>query len=108
YSYPVFKIPRSAKMRFATLSAGEEQVRTLALTEVKGVELQNPSSPHMSASVIRVNDIAKTFWEIDALGLETTQPKFVEGQREFDFWERAFVDYDGHLIVLYEIVSKKN
>ena len=33
YSYPVFKIDPEATLRFATLSAGPEQVRTMALTE---------------------------------------------------------------------------
>ncbi|MEM7586029.1 MAG: VOC family protein [Acidobacteriota bacterium] len=105
YSYPVFKIPQEAKIRFATLSAGSEQIRTLALTEVTGMELPKPGQPLMSAAVIRSADIERDFRRIEALGLETTEPKFVEG-REFDFRERAFVDFDGHLIVLYQIVEE--
>ena len=104
YSYPVFRIAPEAKIRFATLSAGDEQVRTLALTEVRGMELPKPGVPLMTASVIRSRDIQEDFREIEALGLETTAPKFVEGG-EFSFWERAFVDFDGHLIVLYQIVE---
>ncbi len=102
YSYPVFRIPPEAKIRFATLSAGKEQIRTLALTEVTGIELPKPEIPFRSTAVIRTRDIERDFRRIEALGLETTEPKFVDG-REFDFWERAFVDFDGHLIVLYQI-----
>ncbi|MEM7049252.1 MAG: VOC family protein [Acidobacteriota bacterium] len=108
YSYPVFKIDRDAKIRFATLSAGTEQVRTLALTEVRGMELPEAGRPLMSAAVIRSRNLERDFERLEALGLETTAPKFVTGQ-EFSFWERAFIDYDGHLVVLYEIVeSEKN
>ena len=43
YSHPVFEIDHQATMRFAVLST-ETQVRTMALTEVKGIEL--PPVPH--------------------------------------------------------------
>ena len=102
YSYPVFKIDPAAKLRFVTLSAPPEQIRTLALTEVTGIELPRRSLPHLTASVIRVNDIEATFEKILALDLEVTETKYAGGT-EFKFWERAFVDYDGHLIVLYQI-----
>ena len=75
YSYPVFKIDPSAKIRFATLSAGPAQVRTMALTEVTGMELPKPGRPHMTASVIRVDDLEGTFKKLEALGLETVPPK---------------------------------
>ena len=104
YSYPVFQVPAEAKIRFATLSAGSKQVRTLALTEVRGVDLPAPGRPLMTASVIRSRDIERDFAAIEKLGLSTTEPKTVEG-REFSFVERAFVDFDGHLIVLYEILD---
>lgn len=107
YSYPVFRIPRDAQLRFATLSAGTEQVRTLALTEVRGAELPEPpdaGTPFRTASVIRVDDIEATFEKIEDLGLDTTEAKYAGGT-DFFFWERAFVDYDGHLIVLYQIAE---
>lgn len=105
YSYPVFKIDPAATIRFATLSAGTEQVRTLGLTEVKGIELPGPSVPRRSATVIRTADIERDFARLEALGLETTEPKFVELTESYHFWERAFTDFDGHLIVLYQVVE---
>lgn len=104
YSYPVFNIDPKAKIRFATLSAGPEQVRTMALTEVTGMELPKPGRPFMTASVIRVGDIEDTFGKLEALGLKTVPPKIAERPGEFKFVEQAFVDFDGHLIVLYQML----
>ncbi len=102
YSYPVFKIPKEAKIRFATLSS-PTQVRTLALTEVTGIELPKPSAPLMTAGVIKVDDLPAVMAKIEALGLEITAPKVDEGT-DFTFREQAFIDFDGHLMVLYQIL----
>lgn len=104
YSYPVFKIDPAAKIRFATLSAGSEQVRTMALTEVTGIELPKPGTPLMTATVIRVKDLDATFERLEALGVETVPGTMAERPGEFRFKERAFVDFDGHLIVLYQLL----
>lgn len=104
YSYPVFKIPKEAKIKFATLSS-PTQVRTMALTEVTGVELPKPQAPLMSAAVIRVDDLSGVIEKVKALGLETTKAK-IAGGNEFEFVEQAFIDFDGHLIVLYQPLTK--
>ena len=105
YSYPVFRIDPVAKVRFATLSAGTEQIRTMAMTEIKGIELPKPGRPLTTATVIRVNDIDGTMKRIEALGLETVEPTIAERPGEFRFKEQAFIDFDGHLIVLYQILE---
>jgi catechol 2,3-dioxygenase-like lactoylglutathione lyase family enzyme len=104
YSYPVFKIDPDADIRFGTLSAGTEQIRTMALTEVKGMELPKPGRPLMTATVIRVDELDATFEKLEALGVETVPGKIAERPGEFRFKERAFIDFDGHLIVLYELL----
>ncbi len=104
YSYPVFNIDPEAKIRFATLSAGPEQVRTMALTEITGMELPKPGRPFMTASVIRVDDIEGAFKKLEALGLEIGPTQIAERPGEFKFNEQAFVDFDGHLIVLYQML----
>lgn len=101
YSYPVFRIPKDAKITFATLD-GPDQNRTLGLTEVTGCELPKNSGIHMSASVIQVANLGSVIEQIKSLGLETTKPTTDTGDN-FSFKEQAFVDYDGHLVVLYEI-----
>lgn len=104
YSYPVFKIDPTARVRFATLSAGEEQIRTLALVEITGIDLPSPGRPLMTATVIRVNDIDVTMKRIADLGLEVVDPTVAERPGEFRFKEQAFIDFDGHLIVLYQLL----
>lgn len=101
YSYPVFRIPREAKISFATLD-GPEQNRTIGLTEIKGVALPKPDGIRMTASVIKVQDLTGVIAKIQELGLETTEPE-TDSNETFTFLEQAFVDFDGHLIVLYEI-----
>lgn len=101
YSYPVFKVPKEATIRFATLNS-KTQERTLALTEVKGVKLPKPNTPLMSAIVIKVDNIQLTMDEIRKKGLETTAIRIVESKR-LNYKEQAFIDYDGHLVVLYEV-----
>jgi len=101
YSYPVFKIPKEAKISFATLDSPTQE-RTLGLTEVKGVELPKPKGIIMNASVIKVPDLSLVIKKIQALGLETTEPE-TDSNDHFTFLEQAFIDFDGHLIVLYEI-----
>ena len=103
YSYPVFNIPEEAKITFATLD-GPEQNRTLGLTEVKGCYLPLQNGIHMSASVIKVANLDGVMKKIDSLGLKSTKPT-VDGNDVFQFKEQAFVDFDGHLIVLYEILG---
>jgi len=104
YSYPVFRIPEHAKITFATLD-GPEQNRTIGLTEVKGCDLPERNGIHMTASVIKVADLKVAISQIETLGLETTEPT-TDSNDNFSFSEQAFVDFDGHLVVLYEIIEK--
>ncbi len=104
YSYPVFNIPTEAQISFATLDS-PDQNRTIGLTEVKGVELPQHNGIHMTASVIKVSDLDDVMAKIKALGLSFTEPE-MDGNDHFTFKEQAFVDFDGHLIVIYEIQNK--
>ena len=74
YSYPVFRFPAQARLRFATLDTPNE-VRALALTEVRGIDLPARPLPHQTAVVVRVADLAGTIARIDALGLATVTPR---------------------------------
>lgn len=104
YSYPVFNIPAGTPMRSITLNEPGEQ-RVLALTELKGFDLPKPiNAPYISTVVIGINDLPGAFQKIEALGLTVTKSKTADGV-DFDFIEQAFVDFDGHLIVCYEIIG---
>ena len=104
YSYPVFKIPKEAKIRFCTLDS-PDQIRTLALTEVKGISLPRPQTPYMTAAVIRVENLPEVMKRIESLGLEFTDIKIDESSDGLLFMEQSFVDFDGHLVVLYEMTQ---
>ena len=102
YSYPVFRLPAQAKLRFCTLDSATE-IRALALTEVTGIELPAPGPIVTSTPVIRVEDFDDVHARLKAAGLDVVEPrrsKTVEGR---DFSELAFTDPDGHLVVLYEL-----
>ena len=103
FSYPVFQIPRDAKIRFVTMNDSQDS-RAFALTEVTGAPLgELPANPHLTAHVIGVTDLEGKIATIEKLGLTISPAKTAQGS-EFTFIEQAFTDYDGHLIVLYEIL----
>jgi catechol 2,3-dioxygenase-like lactoylglutathione lyase family enzyme len=103
YSYPVFNIPREATMRYTYLGEPGE-ARVFGLTEVIGVAMEDVSSaPHRTGHVIGVTDLMGKLTRIKAMGLSATEPKDAGGT-EFRFREVAFTDFDGHLIVLYEVL----
>jgi catechol 2,3-dioxygenase-like lactoylglutathione lyase family enzyme len=102
YSYPVFKFPKDAKLRMATLNTATG-VRVLAITELKGAPLPPKPVPHRSAVVIEVKGIEQVMARIAAEGLPIVPPKTSKTPEGLTFIEQSFEDHDGHLIVLYEI-----
>lgn len=103
YSYPVFAFPKEAKLRFATLDTPTQQ-RTMALTEVTGIELPQPPVPHMSATVLNCEDFDDVLGKVKALGLKVIPEQPLPGSDgKPKGREAAFVDPDGHLIVLYKL-----
>ena len=104
FSYPVFNIPKQARMRYTYLGEPGE-ARVFGLTEVSGITLPRPASePYMSTVVIGISDLPAKFDKLKAMGLKVTDSK-IAGGSEFRFIEQAFVDPDGHLIVCYEVLS---
>ena len=102
YLYSLFKFPPQAKLRFVSLST-ETELRALALTEVKGIELPAPTPPYRTAMVIRVTDIEETINEIRQLNLEVIPPNHFQTPPNLNFTEQAFWDFDGHLTMLYQV-----
>ncbi|MEQ8733736.1 MAG: VOC family protein [Rhodospirillaceae bacterium] len=101
YSYPVFTLPKEAKLRFATLNS-KSQERTMALTEVKGIELPPMPVPRMVAAVINCPKFDEVLEKVAAAGLEVIPPQILpnpDGTAKGR--ESAFIDPDGHLIVIY-------
>ena len=102
YLYTIFKLPNTAKLKFAAFDT-EYESRALALTEAKGIELPIPTAPYRTAMVIRVGKLAPTIARISQLGLEIVKPNSFTTPPNLHFTEQAFYDYDGHLIMLYEM-----
>lgn len=101
YSYPVFTFPKEAKLRFATLNTASQE-RTFALTEVTGIELPPMPVPRMVAAVINCPAFDEVLEKVAAAGLEVVEPQILpdlDGNAKGR--ESAFIDPDGHLIVLY-------
>lgn len=103
YSYPVFTFPKEAKLRFATLNTATQE-RTMALTEVKGIDLPQMPVPRMVAAVINCTAFDEVLEKVAAAGLEVVPPQHLpdlDGNPKGR--ESAFIDPDGHLIVIYKL-----
>lgn len=103
YSYPVFTFPKEAKLRFATLNTATQE-RTMALTEVKGIDLPPMPVPRMVAAVINCNEFDEVLEKVAAAGLTVVPPQHLpdlDGNPKGQ--ESAFIDPDGHLIVIYKL-----
>jgi hypothetical protein len=103
YSYDVFNIPRAARLRFATLSAGPFQERTFALLEVTGVPVPRQTGIRPTGAVINANG------KLDAIiawaraeRLEIIPARELRSATQGVGTEQAFLDWDGNVIVLYQ------
>ncbi|MDB4293037.1 VOC family protein [Maribacter sp.] len=104
YSYPVFNIPPEGEATFIALDSPSQE-RTFALTEVKGISLPKQTGPRMSVSVIKIKDLKRAILKIEALGLETLD-LITDRTDDLTYIEQAFIDFDGHLILLYQLIEK--
>lgn len=103
YSREVFNIPARAAMRFCTLSAGPDQVRTLALLEVKGVRLPRKTGIRTTGAVINANGrLEAIVASARAMGLTVFGPRVLASMGQGEGIEQGFLDWDGNVIVLYQ------
>ena len=102
YSYPVFEIDRSAKLRFCVLSTAT-QPRVLALTEVTGIDLPEVPMPRRSAIVLHVPDIDRVLAECSKAGFHTYPEEHLVTNEGRTGREIGIVDDDGNLVVIYRI-----
>lgn len=105
YSYEVFNLDPKASLRTAMLSAGPSQVRTLALFEIRGQPITTPQSPRPVAMVINAVNLPLVMEKIKAKGLTIIAPRPLSTPEGRTGTETAFIDPDGHLIVLYELTG---
>lgn len=103
YSYPVFNIAPGTAIRYAMVSAGPDQQRIFAFAELKGQAVQVPQNPRVAAAVINANGrLAEIIAKVGAEGMKVVPAVVLRSATQGIGIEQAFVDWDGHLIVLYE------
>lgn len=103
YSYPVFSIPKQARLRFCVLTASADQPRSLALTEITGIDMAPVPEPKPSALVLSVQDIDGVLAKLAQEQLTVYEEEKLVTQDGREGREIGFLDYDGHLIVIYRI-----
>ena len=104
YSIPVFNIPDGAELGFCTLST-RNQIRVMALTEIKGVDLPPVPAPRRSAIVLDVADPDAIMTGAGALGLTVYPEERLETNDGRIGREIGIVDFDDNLIVIYTILE---
>jgi len=102
YAYEVFNVPSDARLRFASLNVGSEK-RAFALTEVTKAGLPSQDGIKMATAVIKINNLKEIYNQINDLELKATRIDEDTTPEGRTFLEFSFVDYDGNLIVLYEL-----
>ena len=102
YAYEVFNVPSGARLRFASLNVGSEK-RAFALTEVTKAGLPSQDGIKMATAVIKINNLKEIYNQINDLELKATRIDEDITPEGRTFLEFSFVDYDGNLIVLYEL-----
>lgn len=104
YSIPVFNIPDGAELGFCTLST-RDQVRVMALSEIKGVPLPPVPPPRRSAIVLDVADPDVIMDGARALGLTVYPEQRLETNDGRIGREIGITDFDDNLIVIYKILE---
>ena len=101
YSYPVFEIDKSHKMRFAVLSTAD-QVRVMALTEVPA-DLPPVPNPRRAAIVLEVGDVDAVCDGARAAGCHVYEEEELHTHDGRIGREVGIVDFDNNLVVIYKI-----
>ena len=102
YAYKVFNLPEDAAMRYASLNIGSK-TRGFSLTEIKNAELPSLDGIRMTTAVIQVNDLREIYQKIIDMNLYYTEIDEDTIPEGITFAEFSFTDYDGHLVILYEL-----
>ncbi len=108
-SYDLFNVPRTAPTRFATLNAGPQQPRTLGIYEVTGVLPDEQDRIRRGAVVINANGRLDAIRAaLPGMGLSMLREKTLVTVDQQVGIETGFYDWDGNLIVLYELPDTLN
>ena len=101
YSYPVFEIGQSHKLRFAALSTATQE-RVMALTEVPA-ELPLVPHPRRAAIVLEVGDVDAVVAGATEAGCKVYEEEELHTHDGRVGREVGIVDFDDNLVVIYKI-----
>ena len=105
-SYDLFNVPNTVPTRFATLNAGPLQSRTLGIYEVPGLLPDEQDRIRRGAVVINANGRLDAIRAaLPGMGLSMLREKTLVTVDQEVGIETGFHDWDGNLIVLYELDS---
>ncbi|MBT7276079.1 MAG: VOC family protein [Woeseiaceae bacterium] len=107
YSYDVFEIKKTNKIRWAVLGT-PDQLRVMALTEIKDGKLKPIPNPKRCAIVIEVGNVDRIISEAAALGCHIHREEELVTHDGRIGREVGINDFDGNLIVIYHIPKKTN
>lgn len=105
YSYDVFEIDESKKIRFAVLST-PDQVRVMALTEIQDLALEPCPNPRRSGIVVEVGDVDGVVAGATAIDCHVYREEELHTHDGRVGREVGIVDWDGNLTVIYHIPQK--
>lgn len=103
YSYDVFEISKSDKMRFAVLGT-PEQANVMALTQVPSAK-PITEMPRRSAIILEILEIDRVVEQSKALGLKVYHEDLLVTKDGREGREIGIVDFDGNLVVIYLIMK---
>ena len=102
FSYPLFQVDKDVKLKRAFLSAGNDQLWTIALTEIEGVDSYTPPTPHRAAMVIEapgpVEDLKQ---KLEAEGIVVDTAWDITAPSGEERTDLSFTDHDGHRFVVF-------
>jgi catechol 2,3-dioxygenase-like lactoylglutathione lyase family enzyme len=102
YSYEIFDIPRGARLRMAALDGPDDQLRTLALIEVRPAV--PPAGSPRASTVVYVGDIDGVLERLEAVsGVRLLRERALHTHDGRIGREVGVIDPDGHAIVLYHV-----
>lgn len=106
YSYPTFAFGKSADLRFAILST-PTQPEIFALTELKGQPLPEPRAPRDHALVLKAADYDGLRQKLKDGGYRLLEEGRLQTHAGASGREQAFLDADGHTVLIYKLDESK-
>ena len=102
YSYTFFDIDKAAKIRFCVLSTAT-QPRVMALTEITGVDLEQPPMPRRSAIVLEAPNFDRIIAQCTEAGFQVLPQAELVTDDERVGRQCGVVDADGNITLIYQI-----